>query len=406
MGNVQSSGSAGPGKRECRRRALLACDWFVNTQVVMKEPALTADHGRIVYNHHLPSGLVCRGLSWSHGRAIMCLLAGHAITGRQEYFDAAVRCGEYLRFGLQWMDSRDKRLHGLFREEVPASRFCYPRDGIEGAFGLLQLHLATGQRDYLERAEIFADWYLRVVVDPKEQWPRGAIYFDRETDSHPMKFFQAGGAPFFWHLYQVTRRKRYLDEGLRMLADGLFRWLDDSGAILSPTKDRHHSIVQDDKGYAINDDGASIALTCAHKAFAGRRKSSRYLDAALAYGDWLVDRCPRPAGRFAANGMHAIVLTELTAVTGIAKYATFARRLMGEQIALQIESPDQLDRHGAFRGEDERTDSYVKGSSGEEFITTRTTAYSALALFRLLDDDACFGPSYSALGFAKPFRKS
>ncbi len=385
-------------RTDAKRRALLAADWFVNTQIVAKEPALTAEHGRIIYNYHLPSGLICRGLSWSHGRAIMCLLGAWELTGEQKYLDAAVRCGEYLRFGLQWMDPRDKRTYGCFREEVPISRYCYPRDAIEGAFGLLLLHVATGQSDYLERSEIFAEWYLDQAVDRAANWPRGAVYFDKLDDRYPMKFFQAGGAPFFWHLFQITGVKRYRDDGLRMLADGLLeRFIDhDSGAMLSPTLDRHHAIVAGDRTLAINDDGASIALTCAHVAFAGRRKSSRYLDAAVRYGDWVMEQCPRPLPLFAATGMHAITLSELSELTGEQKYARFANRLMAKQVRLQVISPRKLDRHGAFRGEDEPVRSYVPGARQRDFVTTRCTAYSTLALLRL--GGGLIGPAYSALG--------
>ncbi len=386
-------------RAECRRRALLAADWFVNTQIVNRQPAFSADHGRIIYNYHLPSGLICRGLSWSHGRAIMCLLGAWELTGRQEYLDAAVRCGLYLRFALQVMDSRDRRIFGCFREEVPDSDYCYPRDAIEGAFGLLLLHLATGERDYLERCELFADWHLNFAMDWAVRWPRGAVLFNKPDDRYPLKFFQAGGAPFFWHLHQITGDKRLLRDGLFVLADGLLeRFIDrDSGAMLSPTLDRHHAIEQDGKTLAINDDGASIALTCAHVA--GGRKKSKYLDAARAYADWIVDRCPRPIPLFAATGMHAITLTEVAKLTGEAKYARFARKLMADQVRLQVLSPRKCDRHGAFRGEDEPVKHYVPGANPRDFVTTRCTAYAALALLRL--HGRSFGPSYSAFGLER-----
>jgi hypothetical protein len=403
------------GRAECKRRALLAADWFVNTQIVNKQPAFSADHGRIIYNYHLPSGLICRGLSWSHGRAIMCLLGAWELTGEQRYLDAAVRCGLYLRFALQVMDSRDRRIFGCFREEVPDSDYCYPRDAIEGAFGLLLLHLATGERDYLERCELFADWYLNFAMDRAARWPRGAVRFYDQADKFPLKFFQAGGATFFWHLYQLTGNKRYLRDGLFVLADGLIeRFIDrDSGAMLSPTLDKHHAIEQGGKTVAINDDGASIALTCAHVATTqdsakrqaggtgGRttadvRRNSKYLDAARAYADWIVNSCPRPIPLFAATGMHAITLTEVGELTGEAKYARFARELMAGQVRLQVLSPRKLDRHGAFRGEDEPVKWYVPGARPRDFVTTRCTAYATMALLRLHGES--FGPSYSALG--------
>lgn len=386
---------------EARRRALLAAQWFINTQVVHKQPCLDANHGRIFYNYYLPTRTGPRGLSWSHGRAIMCLLGAWELSGgKPDYLAAAVRCGLYLRQALQVMDARDPRIYGAFREEVPVSRFCYPRDAIEAAFGLLLLYVATGERDYLERCEIFADWYLTQVVDLAVKWPRGTIDFDDPArDPHALKFFQAGGAPFFWHLYQLTGTKRYLTAGLKMLADGLIeRFIDPaSGAILATSPDPHHTVAQDGKFLAINDDGAIIALTCAHAAF-GRGERSQYLDAAVRCADWLANICPRPIPLWAAPGLHAVVLTEMADVTGQRRYRDVAAGLMGDHVRNQVLSAGKLDRHGAFRGEDEPTKWYVKDSKPQDFLTTRATAYGALALLCLAGQT---GPSYSSLGLAR-----
>jgi hypothetical protein len=386
---------------EARRRALLAAQWFVNTQVVHRKPCLDANHGRIFYNYYLPTRTGPRGLSWSHGRAIMCLLGAWELSGgKPPFLEAAVRCGTYLRQALQVMDARDPWAFGAFREEVPASRFCYPRDAIEAAFGLLLLHVATGERDYLERCEIFAHWYLTQAVDPAVNWPRGTVDFDDPArDPHALKFFQAGGAPFFWHLFQLTGKKRYLTAGLKILADGLIeRFIDPaSGAMLSVSPDAHHTVTQNSRFLAINDDGASLALTCAHAAF-GRNGRSPYLDAAMRYADWLADACPRPLAMWAAPGMHAIALAEVAAVAGQRRYAEAAARLMRDHVRNQVLAPGKLDRHGAFRGEDEPAKWYVPGGRPRDFLTTRSTAYGALALLRLAGQT---GPSYSALGLER-----
>ncbi len=395
---------------ECKRRALLAADWFVNTQFVQRRPQWDANHGRVIYNYHMPTGQTVLGLSWSQGRAIMCLLAGWQLTGRSKYLDAAVRCGDYLRYALQQMDRRHGVSFGSLREEVPTSRFSYPRDGIEGAFGLLMLHAATGEADYLERCELFADWYLTNAYVAKERWVRGRVGFDDDEDFVRFSYIQGGGSPFFWHLYGLTGKAKY-QRMVRVLGDGMLeRFIDEqSGAIVSGppvaarSKEammRHHAMLLNGRPVVFNDDGSSIALTCAHAATG--KPTSKYLDAALRYGDWLIDACPRPIERFVADSMQSVFLTELTAVTGQARYAGFARGLMAGQVRLQVEAPGKPDRHGGYRGEDEPAEAYVKGSTGKEFLTTRTTAYSTLALFRL--HGGVHGPSYSALGL-KTLRK-
>lgn len=394
-----------PGKfsaSEARQRAFMAADWFVNTQVVHHEPCLDANHGRIFYNYYLPKRSGPRGLSWSHGRAIMCLLGAWELSkGKKEYLDAAVRCGLYLRYGLQIMDARNPLSFGAFREEVPVSRFAYPRDAIEAAFGLLMLYMATNEKDYLERCEIFANWFLTQVIDPETKWARGAIFFDEpERRAHNMKFFQAGGAPFFWHLYQITGNKKYLNRGLKPMADGLIKHFIDpeTGAMISASNDAHHTITNA-KGInlAINDDGASVALTCAHAAF-GSNSRVRYMESAIRYADWMVEQSPQPSPLWAAPGVHAVTLLEIGEITGNKKYKAAAAGIMERHVANQIVDASKLDRHGAFRGEDENVKWYVPGAKPRDFITTRSTAYGCFALLRLA---GISGPFYSALGLER-----
>jgi len=392
-------------RAECRRRALLGADWFVNTQLVTAEPAHDANHGRVVYNHHLPSGLLCRGLSWSQGRAIMCLLAAYELTGREKYLASAVYAGHYLQYALQQMDARHRRSFGSFREEIPLSRFCYPRDGIEGAFGLLMLHLFTGERDYLERCELFAKWYLREAYHGDARWVAGRVGFDDDSDHVRYSYIQAGGAPFFWHLHRLTGNGRYRSMVLRFGEGMLKRFIDpETGAVTSGRKrlrgHSHHVASITGRQFVSNDDGSMIGLTCAHAA-TGKR-SSRFLDAAVRYGRWLMTDCPRPLPNFAGTGLHAINLTELAELTGDRGYVRSARELMADQVRLQVNAPKQPDRHGGYRGEDEPPHAYVKGATGREFLTTRVTAYSTLALFRLA---GVHGPSYSCLGSLKPSKK-
>lgn len=389
-----------------RERALLGARWFLHTQTVSRPPVHDANHGRVLYNLHLPSGSAVRGLSWSQGRAIMCLLGAWELSGgEREYLEAAVRCGDYLRYGLQTLDARHPRSFGALREETPCSRFCYPRDAIEGAFGLLLLHVATGDPDYLERCEIFAEWYLTQAIDRTVGWPHGTVDFDDpRRDPFPLRFFQAGGAPFFWHLFGITGNRRYLTRGLRLMADGLLsRFFDaGSGAILSSAEDVHHALSGARGSVAVNDDGASVALTCAHAAF-GPRAAGCHLKAALRYGDWLLDACPRPLALWAAPGLHAMTLLELSAVSGQARYAEFARKLMAAHVRNQVLAPGKPDRHGAFRGEDEPAHWYVKGAKATDFVTTRATAYGTLALLRLA---GILGPGYSSQGFERLARFS
>lgn len=263
----------------------------------------------------------------------------------------------------------------------------------------------TGQGDYLERCELFAEWFIKHAYVPADRWVRGRVGFDDDEDKVGYSYIQAGGAPFFWHLFQLTGNKRYLTM-VKTLADGMIaRFIDaDSGAVVADKVGGHHAVTIAGRPVVFNDDGSSIALTIAHVAFGypNRAKKqakvadSKYLTAAIRYGDWIVSDCPRPTGRFVASAMQSVFLTELAAVAGVAKYADFARELMADEVKLQILAPGKLDRHGGYRGEDENPEWYVPGSKARDFVVTRTTAYSTLSLLRLAG--LSHGPSYSALG--------
>jgi hypothetical protein len=108
-----------------------------------------------------------------------------------------------------------------------------------------------------------------------------------------------------------------------------------------------------------------------------------------------MNKCPRPIPLFAAPGLHVVDLTEVAALTGRKTYTRFARELMAHHVRNQVVAPRRLDRHGAFRGEDEDVKWYVEGAKPADFLTTRATAYGTLALLRLA---GVIGPAYSAFG--------
>lgn len=391
--------------------ALKAADWFVNSQVTMKRPQWDANHGRFIYTYCIPAKLKILGLSWTQGRGIITELAAWEATGDGKYLKSAIQAGEYIKH-LQIMDPRDPRTFGIIREEVPGSWYMNTRDGLEAALGLLYLHRATGDGEWLHRARVFGDWFLSQAFDEKSGWAPASVSLAASENPHlpGHSFCLGGGIYFFALLAKATGDSKYLDRAFRpmarRLADEYVR--DSDGAILvSPKSGRgdvrigHHE-VGDRRyaGLALNDDACGLSVLVAHRELG----EARYLDLATKYGELMLrDEYPLPA--HAAGPLRALTLAELSRATGEEKYAAFAAgRIAPTFLPSQVGGTGDPDVDGAFRGEDEDPGWYgPKGAGPLDFVNTRVTAYAASALFKL--DGTVFGPYYSAWDWEKPARK-
>jgi len=392
--------------------ALKAADWFVNTQVLMKKPHWDANHGRFVYTYHIPTKNRVLGLSWTQGRAIITLLAAWEATGRPEYLKAAIQGGEYIKH-LQVLDARNPRAFGAIREECLASWYVYPRDAMEAGLGLVFLHRATGDAEWLYRARIFGDWFIKqAMAEEKGEWTRGAFFLDAAEKKRHLdrrSFCLGGGTPFFSNLAKVTGDSFYMDRGFRPLAAAQLRdYVREDGAILSRSRTdpagegvgHHDARDKRYEGLAVNDDALGLTNVVAWKELG----EQVYLDRAAAYAEYML-RDEYPVPNHAAAPLRALTLLETARATGEKRFAAFAAERLAPMFQKgQVAGSGDAAIEGAFRGEDEPAEYYgPKGSDPLDFVNTRVTAYAASALFKL--DGKVFGPYYSAFDWEKPVRR-
>ncbi len=363
------------------RAALAGCDWFVNSQVIQKRPCWDANHGRFMYNVHIPTLRAVQGLVWTQARAAMCLIAAYKRTGDEKYLESARLGLNYVKI-LQNMDGRHPLTYGAFHEETPHSTFSYPRDAIEAADALLQWRSLTGDKDALYRVELFMKWFRRNAWKRYPGfgwWVRRSVRFDEaeaEAEDRPVPC-EMGCATILAHAFRATRNPVYKTMALGIADSTVRNYLNgDDGffrAAAKGDKDQH----VDGRGVIWNDDGGGVGLLNAY-LLSGK---SKYLDAAL-----------RAADRFAAaadeipiySGIGAIAnfLLETDKVLGTGRYRAVAERLGRRLLELQAATGDPLVK-GAFKGEDEGGNWYVEGAGNDEFVTTRVTAYAVLTLFKL-----------------------
>lgn len=382
-----------------RERAVRGARWYVNTQVIGGRPHWDANHGRYVYNYHIPTRDRVLGLSWTQGRGNFAVFAAYELTGDAELLTTARRATEYIKI-LQILDQRDPRLFGVIREEAPSAVHMYPRDAMEAGLGLLFQYRLTQERDCLERAVIFARNLLEHHFD-KAGWIAGDVSLD---PAYKVRFpgrhiaCIGGGANFFYYLAKATGDAEYLDRGFRPLAETLVREFVSEDGVLVSDPSRHHTGpgAKDGKVPVLNDDGNGITLITAAAAL----DEPRYLDLAVKYGEWLMAQ-DYPMPIYSGVPIRMLTLAELTAVTGDRRYRDFAAQLVPMLLDWQVDAPDDPAIHGAFRGEDEGARAYGHPESTPfDFVTNRMTSYSVLALLKVSGD--VVGPYYSGLNWETP----
>ncbi|MFH1761884.1 MAG: hypothetical protein ABIA63_12365, partial [bacterium] len=337
-------------KPTLKQRILKAADWFVNSQVVQKKPYWDANHGRYLYNRHIKSGTTVLGINWSCARGIMVALSAYELTGKARYLNSAKMAGDYLK-ALQIIYPDNDKIDGSIAEQVPQSIITGTRDAVEAADAFLFIYRITGEREYLDRATMWAQWFFKNIKS--KGWPSG--YFKLYSKNSYKKsglFLQAADAMFFFHLYKATGQKAYVKNTFPFLLNALkekhFR---NDGALISDRFACHHTGMGRNKtNIVLNDDGCGVALLCDYAV----NKERSVLDLCLSYGNYLISQ-KMPLGIYSAFPIQAIYLAELSKISGNPSYIEFVESNLKHLIDLQVLSHKYPNIKGAFRGEDEES---------------------------------------------------
>ena len=169
---------------------------------------------------------------WTNAFGAMALLAAGRTFGKEEYERAAVLAGDYLK-ALQVFSPFLKEDYGAFNEIGPNTNWCYTRDSVSAAWGFLVLYKATGDEEYLERARLFAEWFVRRTLDP-DGWPVSRVFFTKQAHdritSRPggenidefmnvQGYFQGGGLNFFKLLAETPGDGKWVSDMYLKIAD-------------------------------------------------------------------------------------------------------------------------------------------------------------------------------------------
>lgn len=268
--------------------ATTAGAWYMNTQSTEHKPwggiHHGADEGRFIYEVFKGSRWA-RGMGvWGQALAVMNLLDLFDRTQDAKYKKAGLNGVRYL-LSLQNLDCRRKEVQGAFWEHFPCDTISLVRDGATGCFALNHLYAATGNKDYLERAELFCDWYMNHGSKKENCWPYP--YFDFEKGKGYSKVvwtdpktkdvvagedrdgdWQAGGCLAYYYTALQSGNKKYLEEGLRPALEKVVQIYEQYGD--KPELAGWHGEAPIVRG---NDDFVFIALAAGFRQW----KDDRYL---------------------------------------------------------------------------------------------------------------------------------
>lgn len=391
------------------KQALGVADWMVRTQVPLEKSTWDANRGRFIYTRRRSTGQLVLGVGWTQARGIMVLLTAYQSTKKDEYRRAAMLAADSLR-AMQQTASNKSLYNGIIWEEVPFSAHVYVRDTSEVAETFCYLYKVTGDDEWLWRAGVYFDWYLRHGVNANG-WPLKDVLLPQGTPVDQAGSYQIGNGKFLYRLWEAAGQGRVLKKGLQPIVNrtmGEF-FSPEGGIFANPTvrscdavdgEMAHHGGRGSSAHLTLNDDGAGVTMLSAYHA----TKQEAILDQLETYAAWtLTHTTPLPT--FSGYVSMANFMLDMYRQTGRKEYVQWVLDNLDKGLLkLRITDRKSAD-YGAFKGEDEPSKWYWNGSQ-DDYTNMRTNAYAAMLLFKLADPKN-WCPGYSAFGWdeLKPWPK-
>ena len=361
-------------------------NWIIANQAVDR---LDANKGRAVSCYNKDTKYISLTTSWQTGGICMALLAMYKRTGKQIYFDRAELAGRYI-MSLQVMDARQEQYYGAIRECTPQSlEFC-PRDATTAAWALVWLYEASGKPEYLDRAVLFGNWHLKYGM--YNGWPLHGIIMDGQfTDRYSKGSFQSGTGLFYFDLFMQSGDVRYIDLGMRPIAENYRdHFIQEDGSIsimrdiftnkdITATTRRTKTI--ESCIHKHNDDFGNSMLQAAADIFG----DESYRESAYRFTKWLM-RDQNDDGGFSnsvkeiysAVPMAVMYFDELGGFYNDKELLAARDKALKKLLSMQFNNSGDIRLDGGFKGMPEQTE-----SDGSQCVNVRGSMYALIALLKL-----------------------
>lgn len=379
---------------QARQSAQAGIAFLLRHQIINEQ---SADCGRFAFVYDcVENRTITLSTNWTTGIAIEALIAGYGAFGDERYREAAGRGVRYL-YSLQYLDERNPRVNGVFREVTPQSNMAHPRDALTAAWALLDWYELTGEMQALERALIYADWFERVGME--KGYPYWTVRFDDQAwEPTWCGSFHSGSAFFMARMFEQTREERFriamcriLDEynTHHLLTDGRIQVIldRDTHTCLDGIADERFSNRGWEMMHVYNDDfGALANLSCWQIT-----NEMKYSNAASLFLNHMAaiqrsDGGFGPVSRSVPSAGGAVLMQ--MAATRILGLDCITQKVLDNAAAYLLAIQVRQHGHasdGAFHGFD---DAY---QLNKRFANLRSGAYAILALLRYAGyQDRCY----------------
>jgi uncharacterized protein YyaL (SSP411 family) len=269
-------------------------DWLCRAQFPMIE--MNGDAGRVLYLID-EYGRGFSGCQWNAAFAVMGWLGAYKAFNDEQYLTSAMGAARYLK-SLQVFNPFMKKHYGAIREMTSQTTWCYPRDSISAGWAFLELYRFTGEKEWLDRATLFADWFLREALDP-DGWPYwGVVLEDLMEKKYPPQIcndvqgcFHGGSLNFFYQLAKVTGDNQWTGDFYIRMADYFVDHIQQKDGFFRSIERKTRSVPHNDPQLGLhraNDDLGTLGLLGAYKVTGNNkylRAIEKYLTAVFAKQD-------------------------------------------------------------------------------------------------------------------------
>jgi rhamnogalacturonyl hydrolase YesR len=262
--------------------------------------------GRFVRNYKISERRVVHySTNWISGMTIYGLALLYDYFKEERYFEAGFN-GSFYLCALQNTIDPEEDAYGAFNERTTVNRWLACRDGLSAAWGLLRLFHSNGKKEFLRRAEIFAEWHMEHAM--RDNFPIAYYMFDSKASGvyDFVASCQGGSALFFWDLYELTGKESYRETMLKIVDLYMEYFFNEDGSldvIYDPQTgkrgNKESNLAWSDM-HKFNDDFGALGILSAYN-LTGDQK---YLNFTVKYLEWVMDQ-QQDDGSFGKYG-HAV----------------------------------------------------------------------------------------------------
>jgi uncharacterized protein YyaL (SSP411 family) len=360
-----------------RAGALLAADWLVNTQISTVEN-LSGDTGRFYGIRGLFDNTKYLSPNWLAAHGVLALLAAYWETREDKYLASARLGGEYL-LGLQVLDQRLPDAFGCYREHHARFPLTGSRSCCSVIWAMVQLYKATGDKEYLESADLCGQWYINKVYTADRVAPPQDYNITANEWIHNWSGCYNGGVGVIFHqLYKATRKRIYRDRGVIDIADMFIKYFlnrDGSRAQAVMCRDGGPTEQNRNSFHRFNDDFAGISLLAAYQ----ETKDKKYLAAALRMARWLKKETEKDGRLGGVNSAPATTLVFFDGLKRMTRTAEFDST-MAKYVSVLLYWQVRDLYHGEFLG-GIRGQSHIRvNDETGQYLDSRATSYAVNGL--------------------------